>query len=214
MTPYHRAMRRPLASALALVLAAAPAASAKNGSSLLSGYGGPGDGEQALLGGQLVVKGSGAARAPSAGAIYSRGAPAPGAVSPPGGSIPTTSSTGTNGATKDDRSASNPQPTSTPDGPKSARPKLARPSDGPGQKVARPNGARPSDVPGQRVARPNGARPGAVPGTSGAPAPLNGGDLGVLLAVLAGVLLLAGCARRLAVRASLARRRAARPLTG
>ena len=76
MTPYHRGMRRLLASALVVVLVAPAAAVAKNGGSLLSGYGGPGDGEQALLGGQLVVKGSGSSRAPSANAIYARGAPA------------------------------------------------------------------------------------------------------------------------------------------
>jgi hypothetical protein len=78
-------MRRAPALLVALLALAPPALAADGGSSLLSGYGGPGDGEQAILGQQIYApktKSSGATRrtptprAPSPTAIYAPAAPA------------------------------------------------------------------------------------------------------------------------------------------
>ena len=174
--------------AVALTLAlSGPALAAGHSDPLLSGYGGPGDGEQTLLGQTLILGDSGsagpggggvagatAAPAPKPDALY-EAAPEPAAETPAGG-------TGTGAA---------------------GTPAARRPGSG-----GRPSRGRERP----EVRRPD-PRPSAAPETVGtparavsAPAPVDGRD-GLLLAAIALLIVaLAGSARRLAVGAARSRR--------
>lgn len=160
-----------------LVLAIAPGASAATSDSLLSGYGGPGDGEQALLGQTLIRDGGGSAPAASAPArpapgpeeIYETAPAAPAPATPAAGRVPA------NGGAK-----AKPKP--------QAKPKPAR--------------LPPEQVP--TPSRPDGTAVAVgTGGSESAGAVFSGRDLALVLAALAALAVLAGCARRLAVRAAL-----------
>lgn len=171
-----------------LVLVLAPAAHAAKTEPLLSGYGGPGDGEQALLGQTLLLDGAGGrggGGGGTAGATSASPPPSPDAIYE---AIP------------------DPTPAAAP----GAVPPPARPGRRPSR---RPSSA--NRKPGKPQAPAPARRPAADPpalavGTGGealsAPAPFAGRDLLLLAAVLLGALALAGCARRLAVRAARGRR--------
>jgi hypothetical protein len=163
-------MRR---AAAILFLALVPAAHAAGSDPLLSGYGGPGDGEQALLGTTLIREtpsGGGtagvsqtAAPAPSPDAIYETPAPAA-------------------------------------EQPAAQRPAAQRPAR------ERPARTKPARTEPAAPAQPQRTTPAAPATPASAPAPVAGRDLALLAAILLLALALAGCARRLAVRAARERR--------
>lgn len=164
-------------AAVVLVLAAPAAAKSGGGSPLLSGYGGPGDGEQALLGQQLYASGS--AQRPAGRATGAPAAPSPTAIYQP--AAPATA----------------PARTTTP-ARRSTTSKRARRGRGRGRRPAPPRAA----VVPRRGASP---APVVVRPTS-APAPLAGRSLVLAGAVLAALLALGLTARRLAVLSARRRR--------
>jgi hypothetical protein len=170
-------MRRALAT---LFLALAPAAHAAGSDPLLSGYGGPGDGEQALLGTTLIREAPNSSG--TAGAVQTAPAPSPEEIyeTPP----PAT-------------------PARAPDAEKKpARTKPAR------TKPARTKPARTKPAPRTEPAGQVG-----FGGTPAEPSIVAGRDLALLAAILLGAVALAGCSRRLAVRAARDRRVGGAPIS-
>jgi hypothetical protein len=173
-----------LALAASLLLALAPAASAAGSDPLLSGYGGPGDGEQALLG-ETLIRDSGA----SAPAGSSPAAPAPG---PDELYAPAT--------------ATEPAPT-----PVQERP---TPAPAPSEPATGGKQPRPQRRPDQGTAATTTTTEATAPvvsavgsgGSADAPSPVSGRDLALVLAALVALIVLAACARRLAVGAARTRR--------
>ena len=187
MTGSLERMWRALALPIAVLALAPPALASGGGSSLLSGYGGPGDGEQALLGQQLYApktKAAGAGRqaatpaAPSPTAIYAPVKPAP---------APTPSS---------------PAPAS--------RRAPARRTHRAKTKHRRSAATRRRSARAHRIAVvPNAPAP-VVVRPSAAPSPLPGKTLALGVVVLVALLALALAARRLAVLSAMRRRSAVR----
>jgi hypothetical protein len=176
----------PAAVLLTLLLAAAPAAAKGGGSSssLLSGYGGPGDGEQALLGQQLyapagsrgAVRGasrSGTPAAPGPTAIYAAPAPTQAPAPAPSATVPRP-------AVK-------------------AHPRRGHRTHDTTARPAAPNRAA-------AVPAPPRAAPRIVVAPTSAPSPLAGSVLALGGALIALLLALALAARRLAVLSAAGRR--------
>jgi hypothetical protein len=166
-----------LALAAALLLSFAPAASAAGQDSLLSGYGGPGDGEQALLG-QTLIRDSGAsgpATSPASSTSPPAATPAPGPqeIFKPASAAPV----------------------------QHARPAKPKPKPGSSHQSATvtPKPARPAST------KPPVTVP-AARASSEVPAAVGGRDIALAVAVIVVLGVLAGLARRLAVRAGRARR--------
>ena len=165
--------------AVLLVLALAPAAHAAGSDPLLSGYGGPGDGEQALLGETLIRESSSGA---ALGATAQAPAPAPTAIY------------------EADTATPAPLPQET-----------AEPGDEAAAAPARKPSRRPTASKPERPAKPSAPTSQVAVGTGdaepvSAPAPIAARDLALLVALLLGLLALAGWARRLAVSAARMRR--------
>lgn len=186
-------MGRVLAVLALSALAAAPAAAKDGGSSLLSGYGGPGDGEQAMLGQQLYAPSrsgsrganarstpSAAPRAPSPTAIYATPAPAASPATPAAPSARAHSSR-PKAKAKHRRSGSHR--------------KATKPAAFPQRAAVVPAGS--------------GAAPAVVVRPTSAPAPLRGAALALAALLLAALLALGLTARRLAVLSAQQRRNAA-----
>ena len=171
-----------LAAILVTALAAGPALAAEASDPLLSGYGGPGDGEQVLIGQTLLLDeggsrggGTGAAAVPSADALY------------------------------EEASA----PAADPVQQAEARP--ARPARRPERPAREPavEEAQPTPAPDPAAGAAETGSAASAVGAGGpvsAPSPVDGRDVLLLGAVVLLLLALAGCARRLAVRAAHARR--------
>lgn len=178
MTPTLQGMRLALLAATLTAGLAGPAFAAGASDPLLSGYGGPGDGEQALLG-QTLILGAGGSRgtsAPSPEAIYAEPA-AP--VETPVAEDP----------------AADPQPAQP-----SRRPQ--RPARRPANAGPRPTALpeRSADAPASTTSAVG------IGGPVAAPAPVDGRGALLIGAVALLLAALAVCARRLAVRAARARR--------
>lgn len=162
-----------------LLLAIAPGASAATSDSLLSGYGGPGDGEQALLG-QTLIRDGGSG---SAASTPARPAPGPEEIyetapaAPAAARAPATPAAGKGPAS--DGAKAKPKPQGEP-----------KPARLPPEQVQKPSGPG-----GTSVAVGTG-------GSESAGALFSGRDLALVLAALVALAVLAGCARRLAVSAA------------
>jgi hypothetical protein len=170
-------MRRLLTAAL--VLALAPAASAADSDSLLSGYGGPGDGEQALLGATLIGESGGSA--PASSGTPAAAAPAPDAIYAPAEPAPATAPATLTPTAPQKRPSRRPRHSRIPIG--TSTPEIVHTTTAPTAPTA-----------------PAQAAPAS------APAPLDSRDLALVLAALIALGVLAACARRLAVRAARTRR--------
>ncbi len=176
--------RAKLATTLcASLLALAPATALAQGS-LLSGYSGPGGGEQVILGAQLLGGGGGGGGGGGSGGGGSSGAtPSLRAATP-------TVLTPTPGTTAGAAAGENGSATSTAPATRAER---SGTSKGAGRRVLEPipAGINPTTTPGapQRIAYPAADGAGALP--------FDAGDLGLLLAAAATLVLVAVATRRL-----------------
>src|SRR3954449_496899 len=177
-----RMLRALAALVLALLAAASPAAAQGGLSSLLSGYGGPGDGEQAILGQQVYGGGGTGRRAATPSRTKTPRAPSPTAIY----AVPAPAA-----------------PAATPAAP-AKRPAAHRTRR---HHAAKPGTSTPARPP-QRVAVVPAAKtpPAVVVRPTSAPAPLGGMSLLLIGALVVALLFLGLGSRRLAVLAAQHRR--------